>query len=226
MTETGTHPEAVFFDLDGTIIDTAPDMGGALNRLLVRNHRQPVAASDYRPHVSHGSVALLKLGFPELQNEPKNSEQLAALRTEFLNEYETHIAAESRLFDGIEQILGAIEDKDIPWGVITNKPEYLTLNLLDQLNLTDRCCCIVGADTAARAKPHPEPMLLACSTTGVAPENCLYVGDAERDIQAGRAVGMTSLVAAWGYIDPATDTPENWGADALLNTPAQLTAYF
>ncbi|MEM7257744.1 MAG: HAD-IA family hydrolase [Pseudomonadota bacterium] len=219
-------PAAVFFDLDGTIIDTAPDMGGALNRLLIRHERPQVCEQDYRPHVSHGSIALLKLGFTELQNASKTNPQLLTLRDEFLNEYETHVAAESRLFDGIEQIFERLETRGIPWGVITNKPEYLTIKLLDELDITRRCCCIVGADTAARAKPHPEPMELACRTTGVTAQACLYVGDAERDIQAGRAVGMTSLIAGWGYIDPITDDTNSWGAHALLSTPAELNAYF
>ncbi len=213
--------QAVFFDLDGTLIDTAPDMGSALNRLLKKYHRLPVAETQYRPFVSHGSIALLRLGFPELEDNAMT----AKLRDEFLHEYASDIAAESRLFDGMEEQLERIESNRTPWGIITNKPEYLTLDLLNKLQLTDRCCCIVGADTAARAKPYPEPMELACKITGVTPEHCLYLGDAERDIQAGRSVNMKTLIAGWGYIDPVTDTPQQWGADGTLSHPSEITAH-
>ena len=212
------NTQAVFFDLDGTLIDTAPDMGGALNRLLIRHRRPPVAARHYRAQVSHGSIALLKLGFPELA-APSEFE---SLRTEFLNEYEKHLCNDSLVFTEMVPVLEQLEQLNIPWGIITNKPEYLTLSLLDKLDLTRRCCCIIGADTAARAKPHPEPMLLACKRTDVVPERCVYVGDAERDIQAGLSVGMKSLVAGWGYIDPLEDNPEQWGADDYLSSPEML----
>lgn len=214
-------PQAVFFDLDGTLIDTAPDMGGALNRLLHRYGKPPVPAERYRSHVSHGSLALLRLGFPHLTDEL----QLHNLRDEFLHEYETGVAIASSLFDGMEQVLRMLETAMIPWGIITNKPEYLTLKLLDQLKLTDRCCCVVGADTAVRAKPHPEPMELACKLTDVLAEECIYLGDAERDIQAGRSVNMTTLIAGWGYIDSKTDKPDTWAADGYLSHPTHLTAY-
>ncbi len=213
-----TTTQAVFFDLDGTLIDTAPDMGGALNRLLQRHNRSAVDEQHYRPHVSHGSVALLKLGFPELAD----NHDFDQLRKDFLDEYEQNICKESTVFTQMTGVLDELEQQNIPWGIITNKPEYLTLHLLNQLALTERCCAIVGADTAARAKPHPEPMLLACSRTGVSPDHCIYVGDAERDIQAGLSVGMKSLIAGWGYIDPLTDQPEDWGAHAHLTHPQEL----
>jgi len=196
-------------------------MGGALNRVLAKRHLALVPEADYRPQVSHGSIALLKLGFPDLPDDQK----LLELRQEFLDEYARCVAAESSLFNGIEDLLAHLEEQSIPWGIITNKPEYLTLDLLNQLELTDRCCCIVGADTAARAKPHPEPMQLACSITGVASEACIYVGDAERDIQAGRSVNMLSLIAGWGYIDPVNDDPQSWNAYATLDQPDDLLEY-
>lgn len=205
---------AVFFDLDGTLIDTAPDMGGALNRVLANHGRAPVAESVYRPQVSHGSLALLKLSFDSPQDEPN----LRALRSEFLAEYERGIANESALFPGIAELLAELERAAVPWGIITNKPEALTLLLTDALDLTRRCCCIIGADTAARAKPHPEPMLLACQRTAVTATDCVYLGDAERDIQAGRSVQMTSLIAGWGYLG-ADEQPSDWRADAWLQHP-------
>ena len=216
-----TTPQAVFFDLDGTLIDTAPDMGGALNRVLTKHNRPHVSPAQYRPHVSHGSIALLKLGVPELTD----ADHLHKLREEFLHEYATCVYAESDLFSGMDTVLQQLEHRRIPWGIITNKPETLTLSLLDQMALKHRCCCIVGADTAARAKPHPDPMLLACQRTGVTPNECIYVGDAERDIKAGRSVAMTTLVAGWGYIDPAVDEPGSWGADDLLSHPSELIPY-
>lgn len=214
-------PEAVFFDLDGTLIDTAPDMGGALNQLLQRHNRLPVESHRYRPHVSHGSIALLKLGFPEI-TEPA---LINTLREDFLNEYKNRIAEQSALFDGVDTVLDHLETRRIPWGIITNKPEDLTLTLLDQLELTKRCSCIIGADTAARAKPHPDPMELACELTDVTAANCIYIGDAERDMQAGLSVGMLSLVAGWGYINPEKDDPEEWGGHAILLHPEEINAY-
>ncbi len=210
--------DAVFFDLDGTLIDTAPDMGGALNRVLHAHGRAAVSESIYRPQVSHGSIALLKLGFPEL--DPAS--QLADLRSELLDVYERYVFKDSTLFPGIEQVLTALENRQLPWGIITNKPEYLTLKLLDAMKLTDRCASIVAADTAAHAKPHPAPMLLACERAGVDPQRCLYIGDAQRDIAAGRSVKMKTLIASWGYIDPENDDPQQWNADAELQAPAEI----
>ncbi len=211
---------AVFFDLDGTLIDTAPDMGGALNRVLTRHKRATIPESIYRPQVSHGSLALLKLSFSAAADEA----QLPALREEFLSEYETGIANESALFPDIDALLLKLEENDIPWGIITNKPEALTLLLTDALELTRRCCCIVGADTAARAKPHPDPMLLACERSNVSPADCVYVGDAERDIQAGQSVQMISLIAGWGYIG-ADEKPAQWNADGWLEQPADANQF-
>ena len=212
------NPEAVFFDLDGTLIDTAPDMGGALNRMLHKRKRETVPPEIYRASVSHGSIALLKLGFPELNPET----ELNDLRLEFLSTYEKDIARESALFDGVSQLLQSLENNNIPWGIITNKPEALTLKLLDELQLTERCCSIVAADTTTHAKPHPAPMNLACDRAGVDPTRCYYLGDAARDIEAGRAVQMQTFVANWGYIDPLTDNPEHWNADYCLQQPLDL----
>lgn len=196
-------------------------MGGALNTLLKAHGRKPVAESLYRPQVSHGSIALLKLGFPEL--DPMT--QLGALRTEFLQTYERDIAVSSALFTGIDTVLSSLESHDIPWGIITNKPEHLTLKLLNCMALTQRCCSIVGADTTTHAKPHPAPMRLACEQSGVDPLNCLYIGDALRDIQAGKAVNMKSLIAGWGYISKDDDDTTTWQADAFLESPLEILTH-
>ena len=215
-------PEAVFFDLDGTLIDTAPDMGGALNRMLEKRRRAPVAASAYRSSVSHGSIALLKLGFPELVTGELPETELQKLKPEFLATYAGGVCIGSQLFDGIPALLQEMDERQIPWGIITNKPEGLTIQLLEALELRSRCCSIVGADTTTHAKPHPAPMRLACEMAGVDPASCFYVGDAERDIQAGKAVNMTTFIAGWGYIDEHRDTPQSWGAHAYLNNPQEI----
>jgi len=217
-------PEAVFFDLDGTLIDTAPDMGGALNVMLAQRGIPPVAEASYRPLVSHGSIALLKLGFPEIFPQRSNelNKEQKLMREEFLSTYETGIANDSVLFDGIETLLASLESHNVPWGIITNKPAGLTHLLLDAMDLTKRCCSIIGADTASHSKPHPAPMLMACEQSDVSAENCFYLGDAERDIQAGRAVSMKTFIANWGYIDTNTDKPDSWGADFSLDAPEEL----
>ena len=161
---------------------------------------------------------MLKLGFPELNPET----ELNDLRLEFLSTYEKDIARDSTLFDGVPQLLKSLEDNRIPWGIITNKPEALTLKLLDELQLTSRCCSIVAADTTTHAKPHPAPMNLACARASVDPAGCYYLGDAARDIEAGRAVQMQTFVAGWGYIDPVADDPDQWNADYSLQTPLDL----
>lgn len=216
-TQKPATPDAVFFDLDGTLIDTAPDMGGALNRVLAKHNRPPVTAEDYRSSVSHGSIALLKLGFPEL--DPAD---LQELRVEFLTTYGEDVATGSTLFDGVPQLLATLEHNNVPWGIVTNKPEVPTLDLLNTLDLTERCCSIVAADTTTHAKPHPAPMILACERASVTPANCFYVGDAQRDITAGRAVEMQTFVASWGYIDDKNDDTNTWGADHHLAQPTDL----
>lgn len=213
-----TTPAAVFFDLDGTLIDTAADMGGALNRVLRQHNRTEVSANDYRSSVSHGSIALLKLGFPEL--DPKT--ELHDLRLEFLASYSEHVADESELFEGVEKLLTSLERNNLPWGIVTNKPQVQTIKLLDALNLTKRCCSVVAADTTTHAKPHPAPMNLACKQADVDPAKCFYIGDAERDIQAGRSVGMQTFVAEWGYIDNQRDNTTLWGANVHLTRPIDL----
>ena len=210
------HTEAVFFDLDGTLIDTAPDMGAALNQVLQRHGRSTVSESVYRAHVSHGSIALLKLGFPQLHPTDMNQ-----LREEFLAAYDSNIAEFSSFFDGVEALLQELESANVPWGIITNKPEGLTLKLLEALAITSRCCSIVAADTTTHAKPHPAPMRLACERAGVDAKKCAYVGDAKRDIDAGKSVQMRTFIASWGYIG-TTDDIDSWRADQTLHTPMEL----
>lgn len=209
--------KAVLFDLDGTLIDTAPDMGGALNSLLLEEGLEPIPIERIRPYVSQGGLVLTRLGFggkvPESEIEP--------LRQRFLDHYRAIVANDSRLFDGYEGILSELEARSIPWGIVTNKPEWLTHPLLQQLDLAERSGVVIGGDTLEHRKPHPLPLQVAAERLGVNTEQCLYVGDDERDIVAGKAANMKTLVAAYGYIEDGTDI-ERWGADGVIDCPGEL----
>jgi phosphoglycolate phosphatase len=206
----------VLFDLDGTLLDTAPDMAGALNELRVEEGLTPLPFEALRPHVSHGSARLVSVGF----DLPDGNEH-ERLRLRFLDVYRARLAAATRPFDGMEAVLQAVEAAGHAWGIVTNKPGWLTEPLLEELGLRGRCGCVVSGDTLPVRKPHPQPLLHAAEIIGVAPARCTYVGDAERDIQAGRAAGMRTLVAAFGYLG-ADDEPAAWGADGIVASPADL----
>jgi phosphoglycolate phosphatase len=207
---------ALLFDLDGTLLDTAPDMAGALNRLRVEHSREPLPFEEIRPSVSHGAFGLVSLGFPGA-----TSLEFETLRKRFLELYAAQLAEGTRLFDGLEQVLSACESQGLHWGIVTNKPAWLTDPLLARVGLAGRACCVVSGDTVAQRKPHPLPLLHAAQLTGVAPELCVYVGDAERDVIAGRAAGMQTVVAKYGYLGP-NDHPETWNATGLVDRPEQI----
>lgn len=208
---------AVLFDLDGTLLDTAPDMGRALNRLLIEQGLDALAAELIRPQVSHGSAGLLRLGFGL---EPADT-AFGPLRERFLALYRGALAIETRLFPGMAEVLETLESRGLRWGVVTNKPRALTDPLLAGLALADRAGCVVSGDTVARNKPDPLPLLHACGLLGIEPRHCVYVGDAERDVIAGRRAGMATLVARYGYL-AAAERPEDWGADGLIDAPLEL----
>ena len=210
----------VLFDLDGTLLDTAPDMAKALNRLRLEHGRPALAFGVIRPLVSHGSTGLLRLGFGLEPDEPG----FDALRERFLALYSAELACDTRLFPGMVGVLDFLEAENIPWGIVTNKPGWLTVPLLKHLSLYSRCACIVSGDTIPHRKPHPAPLLHACRSIGIDPEQCVYIGDAERDIEAGRRAGMSTLIARYGYLD-TTEQPENWGADRILDSPHDLGAW-
>lgn len=207
----------VLFDLDGTLIDTAPDMARALNLLLEEEQCPTLAYEQIRPVVSNGSQALVNLGF-ENQADPANLERL---KQRYLEIYQDNLCVESKLFDGLAAILDRIEAAKMKWGVVTNKPGWLTEPLMQQLGLTERSSCIVSGDTTANRKPHPEPMLFACKQAGSKPVECVYIGDARRDIEAGRNAGMQTMVAGYGYIGAWEDVP-SWQADFTIRQPADL----
>ncbi len=207
---------AVLFDLDGTLVDTAPDLGYALNLQRVRHGLPPLADDVIRPQASHGARGLLGVGFDLHPDDV----QFAHMREEFLQLYADNICRHSRPFPGILELLAALEQRGLAWGVVTNKPARFTEPLMSILDLAERATCIVSGDTCPQPKPHPAPMLAAAELCGAAPAQCLYLGDAERDIQAATAATMPALVAAWGYLD-ASDQPQTWGAHAQIHHPTE-----
>ena len=207
----------VLFDLDGTLADTAPDLGFALNALLRESGRPPVPYASIRPEASHGARALLRLGFGV---QPQDA-TYGNLRQRFLDLYAQNLCRETRLFPGVSELLTTLQVRGLNWGIVTNKPGFLTQPLVSALGLAADAACVVSGDSTANAKPHPEPLLHACALAGSTPSECLYVGDAARDIEAGRLAGMRTLVAMFGYIG-AQDVPDDWGADALVASPAAI----
>ena len=206
----------VLFDLDGTLLDTARDMAEALNRLRIAEGLEQLPFDRVRPLVSHGAPRLIRFAFGEPEGERYES-----LRTRFLDFYSGALAVHTRLFDGFERVLDAVESAGMRWGIVTNKPGWLTAPLLEQLGLTPRCGCVVSGDTLAERKPHPLPLLHAAGLLGLEPGECVYLGDAERDVQAARNAGMIPLVAGFGYLG-ATDDPEAWGPEAIFARPEEL----
>ena len=209
-------PAALLLDLDGTLLDTAPDMGGALNLLRAEHGLAPLPAAAIRPVVSHGAMRLVALGFPEASGD-----EFESLRLRFLELYAANLAVGTTLFPGFAAVLDSLESRGMPWGIVTNKPGWLTDPLLAALGLDRRAACAVSGDTVSERKPHPLPLLHAAQLLGVAAERCVYAGDAERDIQAGRAAGMTTLVAAYGYIGEDED-PRAWQPHGVVTAPVEL----
>jgi N-acetyl-D-muramate 6-phosphate phosphatase len=205
------------FDLDGTLVDTAPDLAHALNLQLKRHGKLPLPYEAIRPFASHGSRGLVGLGFGIT---PKD-DNFIVMRDEYLSIYDTVFTRSPVLLPGIADLLKAIENKALTWGIVTNKPRRFTQPLINSMGLDKRAACVVSGDDAPNPKPSPETLLIACYQLGVKPENCLYVGDAERDIIAGKAAGMKTVGALFGYID-VTDKPHEWSADFLIETPTQL----
>lgn len=214
MTE--RFPAAVLFDLDGTLLDSAPDFFATLAVMAARRGWDAPADALIRPVVSKGSRAMLAAAFPQLEQD-----QREALVDEFLDTYQDLIGQHARLFDGVEPMLQALEQAGCRWGIVTNKPEYLAQLILPQHGWQQRCAVLVGGDTYPEKKPHPMPLLEAARQLGVAPEQCVYVGDDERDVAAARAAGMPSVAVTWGYRLDHED-PWSWRADVLAEQPAEL----
>lgn len=208
---------AVLFDLDGTLLDTAPDMVGALDELRRENGLVPLPFEQVRASVSHGSGRLVRLGFPD-------ADDLASLQRRYLEIYAAALSARTRLFPGMDSVLAELAARRIALGIVTNKPAWLTEPLLKQLGLREQFACVISGDSLSERKPHPMPLLHAAKLAGAAPEACLYLGDAERDVQAARAAGMRSLVAIYGYLAEGEDW-RAWGGDGAIAAPEDLLGW-
>lgn len=211
--------KAVLFDLDGTLVDTAPDLAAALNFVRTQQGLAPLDYNLIRTQVSNGASALIRLGF---QMEPDHA-AFEPLRQQLLQYYQQQVCNQSHLFDGMGELLSTLESRGYLWGVVTNKPAFLTLPLMKALGLAVRAKTIVSGDTTEHRKPHPQPMFLAAEQLGVAPNECLYLGDAARDIEAGKNAGMTTVTALFGYISPL-ENPADWQADFEIASPMELLA--
>ncbi len=209
--------KAVLFDLDGTLIDTAPDMAAALNQILKEENFDPLPLSHIRPLVSKGGLALTQLAF----SATKTDNEIEPLRLRFLDTYLKNICNYSKLFEGFDDVLQHFNANNIPWGIVTNKPGWLTDPLLKKMELPSVSAVTISGDTTAEKKPHPLPLTTAAAAIGITCEDCLYVGDDPRDIEAGNAANMTTVIAKYGYISDNADL-SSWQADKMIDHPLQL----
>lgn len=211
--------DGVFFDLDGTLADTAPDLARAINLLLAEQGHRPLPLAELRPHVSSGARGMIQAAFGITPDDPR----FRVLADQFLTYYAAVLCDETRLFAGIDEMLKVLEGAAIPWGIVTNKQSRFTTPLVAALALQDRACCVISGDSAARPKPAADPLLLACERAGLPPQGCVYVGDDLRDIVAGKAAGMRTVAVSYGYL--GVDQPiETWGADEIIHSPDELAA--
>ena len=218
QTSSVTRTRAVLFDLDGTFADTAPDMARALNAIRHTRKLAPLPLAELRDYVSQGARGMIGAGFgisPDHADFPE-------LRDAFLDQYERAICIETTLFHGMPQLVGLLEKRDIAWGIVTNKATRFTMPLARALGIDITAGCIVCGDTCARAKPYPDPLLHAAQLIGIAPQDCLYIGDDIRDIQAAHAAGMRSVAALYGY--HGGSDPKTWNASAQINSPSEIAA--
>jgi len=207
---------AVLFDLDGTFADTAPDLGRAVNIMRAARGLDPVALAETRSVTSMGARGLLGVGFGM---NPEHADY-AAMREEFLQIYENNLCCDTRLFPGIAELIDRLESDGLRWGIVTNKAERFALPLMRQLGYATRAACIIGGDTTGHMKPHPAPLLAAAGILELPPATCIYVGDDERDIAAGKAAGMPTIAVRFGYLNGSN--PDDWGATAVVDTPAEI----
>lgn len=209
----------VLLDLDGTLADTAPDLAAAANRMRLAHNLQPLPVAELRPYVSQGARGMVRRAFDVTPDDARYAE----LRQEFLREYESALCVDSTLFPGMDDTLRRLEQLGIQWGIVTNKFARFTLPLVQALNLADRAACVVSGDTTPFSKPHPEPLLHALLAAGVDAGATIYVGDDRRDIDAGRAAGVRTVVASYGYL--GNEEPyQQWGADAVIHSPPEMLA--
>lgn len=212
--------KTVLFDLDGTLLDTAPDLSFALNKLLALEAKQAVSLAEVKQVASDGCKGLLALGLHIDESHPRYQ----AYKTLLLDFYQQHLCVNTTLFTGMAAVLSELEEQGITWGVVTNKSTNLTKQILTTLDLAERCICIVGGNCAPRCKPYPDQLLLACQEAGATPNECLYVGDAERDIIAAKQAGMRSIAALYGYVGKQC-CPEQWQADYYIDHPKDILTW-
>jgi phosphoglycolate phosphatase len=208
----------VLFDLDGTLVDTAPDLIACLNKALDAHGYPQARYEQVKPHISFGATAMIKASVGDQADDAQQAEILETV----LDHYQNNIAEHSLFFNGIVDTLNLIESQGLKWGVITNKRKRFTDPLMDALKLSARAACIISGDSTAYPKPHVLPMLTACQIAEVDPKHCVYIGDAHHDITAGSNAQMHTLAALWGYLRD-DDQPETWGANALIESPNHLT---
>lgn len=212
--------KAVLFDLDGTLADTALDLGYALNRQRIARGFNVLPINLIRTEASAGARGLLGLGFSIKPGDTGYD----AMRAEFLDFYAEHLCRETCLFPGVTELLDQLDARGLPWGIVTNKPARFTIPLMQELGLSSRAACIVSGGDTAHSKPHPEPLLTASGNMAVAPAECIYLGDDIRDVQASLAAGMEPAVARYGYLG-SISPPESWGARYLIDQPQELLGY-
>ncbi|MBE2212095.1 MAG: phosphoglycolate phosphatase [Xanthomonadaceae bacterium] len=216
MSQRSRFPEVALFDLDGTLLDSAPDMLATVNVMRERRGIAPMTLAEIRPVVSRGARAMAGTAFPEW-----NEAEIIAGVPEFLDVYAQELGKHCAPFAGIPELLDALEAQGSRWGIVTNKPERLARDLMPMLGWDKRCGVLIGGDSLPERKPHPMPMLRAAEVMNIAPADCVYVGDDRRDIEAARAAGMPSIAALWGY-RVAGDEPSKWGADVMVEEPIDL----
>lgn len=216
----GVKLRAVWFDLDGTLVDSAVDLAAPIHAMRMERGLAPIGAELLRPYTSMGARGLLMRGL----DVQKGDQDFEALRDEFLARYEKAMVVHTGLFPGMAQVLEHLDAQGLIWGVVSNKFERYVRHILDALQLTARCAAVVGGDTTPFPKPNPANLFYACGAAAVDPRQCVYVGDDRRDIEAGQAAGMRTLAAAYGYCGDTLD-PSLWGADGLIETPLQLCTW-
>ncbi|MBO1530437.1 HAD-IA family hydrolase [Psychrobacter sp. F1192] len=218
--------KAVLFDLDGTLIDTAADFVRIISKMSTQNDWQAPPAAAIREQVSAGASAMVKLMLDHNDHSNVSEDELLQFRQQFLDDYEADICVDSCLFEALDEVLLALEDQGVPWGIVTNKPRYLSEQLLTAMQLHERCSVLVCPDDVSRNKPDPEPMYMALEKLAIprgAAGSVIYIGDHVRDIDAGNAAGMLTILAAYGYIPPEDqDKLAHFGADYIVETPKQL----
>jgi N-acetyl-D-muramate 6-phosphate phosphatase len=208
---------AVLFDLDGTLVDSAPDLAGAANDMRVDRRLEPMPFAALRPMVGSGARGMLHASF----GIGPDDDRFESMREDFLDRYEARLLRETNVFAGMLPVLEALERMAVPWGIVTNKVTRFSAPLVEGLGLMRRCAVLISGDSTPHTKPHPQPLLEAARRLRLAPERCIYVGDDQRDVLAGRAANMSTVAAAWGYLGLG-EPIERWSADAVLAQPEEL----